>query len=131
MVINSINAPINLFHDTAPKGQILNRLSKNLPTVDTYMIYWFMSLTAFSSSFLRAIFVCSLYEKECLIFLPIFIVICFLLYRFYINCSRELNRIEGVLNSPISNFVNETFPELPLFVSIIYKINILKYSKIK
>ena len=110
MVTNLINAPINLFHDTVPKGQIFNRLSKDLPTVDTYTMYWFMTLTAFGSSFLGAVFVCSLYEKECLIFLPIFIVICFLLYRFYINCSRELNRIEGVLNSPILNLVNETIP---------------------
>ena len=110
MVTNLINAPINLFHDTVPKGQIFNRLSKDLPTVDTYTMYWFMTLTAFGSSFLGAVFVCSLYEKECLILLPIFIIICFLLYRFYINCSRELNRIEGVLNSPILNLVNETIP---------------------
>jgi ABC-type multidrug transport system fused ATPase/permease subunit len=110
MIISLIRAPINLFHDTVPKGQIFNRLSKDLPTVDTYTMYWFMTLTAFGSSFLGAVIVCSLYEKECLIFLPIFIIFCWLLYRFYINCSRELNRIEGVLNSPILNLVNETIP---------------------
>ena len=110
MIISLINAPINLFHDTVPKGQIFNRLSKVLPTVDTYTMYWFMTLTAFGSSFLGAVFVCSLYEKDCLIFLPIFIILCWILYRFYINCSRELNRIEGILNSPILNLVNETIP---------------------
>ena len=110
MVTSLIKAPINLFHDTVPKGQIFNRLSKDLPTVDTYTMYWFMTLTAFGSSFLGAVFVCSLYEKECLIFLPIFAVFCWFLYRFYINCSRELNRIEGVLNSPILNLLNETIP---------------------
>ena len=110
MVVSLIRAPINLFHDTVPKGQIFNRLSKDLPTVDTYTMYWFMTLTAFGSSFLGAVIVCSLYEKECLLFLPVFIAICWFLYRFYINCSRELNRIEGVLNSPILNLVNETIP---------------------
>ena len=110
MVTSLIKAPINLFHDTIPKGQIFNRLSKDLPTVDTYTMYWFMTLTAFGSSFLGAVFVCSLYEKECLIILPIFVILCWFLYRFYINCSRELNRIEGVLNSPILNLVNETIP---------------------
>ena len=110
MVVSLIRAPINLFHDTVPKGQIFNRLSKDLPTVDTYTMYWFMTLTAFGSSFLGAVIVCSLYEKECLLFLPVFIVFCWFLYRFYINCSRELNRIEGVLNSPILNLVNETIP---------------------
>ena len=110
MITSLIRAPINLFHDTVPKGQIFNRLSKDLPTVDTYIMYWFMTLSAFGSSFLGAVLVCSLYEKECLIFLPIFIILCWFLYRFYINCSRELNRIEGVLNSPILNLVNETIP---------------------
>ena len=110
MIVSLIRAPINLFHDTVPKGQIFNRLSKDLPTVDTYTMYWFMTLSAFGSSFLGAVLVCSLYEKECLFFLPIFIILCWLLYRFYINCSRELNRIEGVLNSPILNLVNETIP---------------------
>ena len=110
MIVSLIRAPINLFHDTVPKGQIFNRLSKDLPTVDTYTMYWFMTLTAFGSSFLGAVLVCSLYEKECLLFLPIFIILCWFLYRFYINCSRELNRIEGVLNSPILNLVNETIP---------------------
>ena len=110
MIVSLIRAPINLFHDTVPKGQIFNRLSKDLPTVDTYTMYWFMTLSAFGSSFLGAVLVCSLYEKECLFFLPIFIIFSWFLYRFYINCSRELNRIEGVLNSPILNLVNETIP---------------------
>ena len=110
MITSLIRAPINLFHDTVPKGQIFNRLSKDLPTVDTYTMYWFMTLSAFGSSFLGAVLVCSLHEKDCLIFLPIFIALCWFLYRFYINCSRELNRIEGVLNSPILNLVNETIP---------------------
>ena len=61
---------------------------------------------------LGAVLVCSLYEKECLIFLPLFAIICWFLYRFYINCSRELNRIEGVLNSPILNLVNETIKDI-------------------
>ena len=102
MIVSLIRAPINLFHDTVPKGQIFNRLSKDLPTVDTYTMYWFMTLSAFGSSFLGAVLVCSLYEKECLFFLPIFIILCWLLYRFYINFSRELNRIEGAL---IKNYV--------------------------
>ena len=110
MINNLINAPINLFHDTTPRGQIFNRLSKDLPTVDTYTMYWFMTLTSFGSSFLGAVFVCILYEGECLILLPCFICLSWILHKFYINCSRELNRIEGMLYSPILNLVNETIP---------------------
>ena len=110
MIKSLINAPINLFHDIVPKGQIYNKLSKDLPTVDTYSMFWFMMSTAYGSSFLGAILICSFFQKFCLIFLPIFMVVCWHLYRFYINCSRELHRIEGVLNSPVLNLVNETIP---------------------
>ena len=39
MIVNLTRAPINLFHDTVLKGQIFNRLSKDLPTIDTYTMY--------------------------------------------------------------------------------------------
>ena len=110
MIKNLIDAPINLFHDTTPKGQIFNRLSKDLPTVDTYTMFWFMTLSSFGSSFLGAVIMCSIYQPYCLFILPFFICICWYLSRFYMNCSRELTRIEGVLNSPILNLINETIP---------------------
>ena len=110
MIDNLINAPINLFHDTIPKGQIFNRLSKDLPTVDTYTMFWFMTLTSFGSSFLGAVIICSIYQPYCLFFVPFFISVCWWLSRFYMNCSRELTRIEGILNSPILNLINETIP---------------------
>ena len=110
MITSLMNAPINLFHDITPKGQIFNRLSRDLPTVDTYSMFWFMMSTAYGSSFLGAILLCSFFEKLCLIFLPVFLIISWHLYRFYINCSRELHRMEGILNSPILNLVNETIP---------------------
>lgn len=110
MIQNLIAAPINLFHDTIPKGQIFNRLSKDLPTVDTYTMFWLMTLTSFGSSFMGAVVICSLYQPYCLFILPFFVTLCWYLSRFYMNCSRELTRMEGVLNSPILNMINETIP---------------------
>ncbi len=110
MITNLIYAPINLFHDTIPKGQIFNRLSKDLPTVDSFTMYWFMTFTSFGSSFLGAVIICSIYQPYCLFFVPFFISTCLYLSRFYMNCSRELSRIEGILNSPILNLINETIP---------------------
>ena len=81
MIVSLIRTLINLFHDTVLKGQIFNSLSKDLPMVDTNAMYWFMTLTAFGSSFLGEVLVCSLYEKECLLFLLlIFIILCWFLY---------------------------------------------------
>ena len=107
MITSLIKAPINLFHDKVPKGQIFNRLSKDLTTVDTYTMYWFMTLTAFGSSFFGAISVCGLFQYQSLFILPLFLIFSWLLSRFYMNCSRELNRLEGISNSPILNMINE------------------------
>ena len=108
MITSLLRAPINLYHDTVPKGQIFNRLSKDLTTVDTYTMYWFMTLTAYGSSFIGAIIICCFYQYQCLYSLPIFIILSFLISRFYMNCSIELNRLEGISNSPILNLINET-----------------------
>ena len=110
MISSLVFAPINLFHDTIPKGQIFNRLSKDLTTVDTYTMYWFMTLTSFGTSFFGAIVVCSLYQPFSLVLLPVFLFVCWKIGRFYMNCSRELTRIEGMLNSPVLNLINETLP---------------------
>ena len=107
MITSLIKAPINLFHDTVPKGRIFNRLSKDLTTVDTYTMFWFMTLTAYGSSFFGAVVVCCLYQYQSLYSLPIFIFLSFLISRFYMNCSIELNRLEGISNSPILNLINE------------------------
>ena len=107
MITNLIKAPINLFHDKVPKGQIFNRLSKDLTTVDTYTMYWFMTLTAFGSSFFGAIVVCGLFQFQSLFILPLFLISSWFLSKFYMNCSRELNRLEGISNSPILNMINE------------------------
>ena len=108
MITSLIKAPINLFHDKVPKGQIYNRLSKDLTTVDTYTMYWFMTLTAFGSSFFGALVVCGLFQYQSLFIVPLFLISSWVLSRFYMNCSRELNRLEGISNSPILNKINET-----------------------
>ena len=108
MITSLLKAPINLFHDTVPKGRIFNRLSKDLTTVDTYTMYWFMTLTAYGSSFIGAVVVCCLFQYQSLFSLPFFVVISFLISKFYMNCSIELNRLEGISNSPILNLINET-----------------------
>ena len=126
MITSLIKAPINLFHDTVPRGQIFNRLSKDLSNVDIYTMYYFMTLTAFGSSFFGAIIVCSIYQYQCLFFFPFFIIFSLMISRFYMNCSRELNRIESILNSPILNLINETIPGKTTIRAFNYQLLYLK-----
>ena len=110
MILSFIRAPISLYHETIPKGRIINRLSKDLTTVDTFTMYWFLTLTSYGSSFLGAVVICVIYQWHLIFLLPILFFLAANLIKFYMNCSRELTRIESMLISPLINLINETIP---------------------
>ena len=110
MIDKLVRAPINLFHDTIPKGQILNRLSKDLTNIDVYTMFMYGSVIIYFFAFIGAIIICSFVEPFCLIFLPILMIFGLIITRFFINCSRELSRLDGIIRSPIVNLLAETIP---------------------
>jgi ATP-binding cassette subfamily C (CFTR/MRP) protein 2 len=105
-----IRAPINLFHDQTPKGQILNRLSKDLANADAYNMFYYGNVLIYTFAFIGAISVCSYVELQCLIFVPFILFFGWIITRFYISGSRDLSRLEGILRSPILNLISETIP---------------------
>lgn len=110
MITNLVRAPINLFHDTIPKGQILNRLSKDMANLDIYGMFMYGSVIGFSFAFVGAIVICSIIEVYCLAFLPFLFVFGYLVTKYYINGSRDLSRLDGITRSPIINLLAETIP---------------------
>ena len=108
MVSHLVRAPINLYHDTVPKGQILNRLSKDLFKIDVLAQMSFGNLLTYVVNFLGEIIICSIFQAYCLVFLPILLFIGLIVMQFYLNCSRELSRLEGIVRSPVINSLNET-----------------------
>ena len=72
MIIRLVKAPINWFHDTIPRGQIYNRLTKDLDTC----LFNYYSLKGTIDCFLRCIssfILCAIYDisslKENLLFM--------------------------------------------------------------
>ena len=110
MILNLIRAPIPTFHETTPKGQILNRLSKDINRIDGFTMREFNEVISQVTSFLSSLLICSIYQPYCLVFLPILTIIGYKISRFYVNCSREVNRIEGIVRSPMINLLNEAIP---------------------
>jgi ATP-binding cassette subfamily C (CFTR/MRP) protein 1 len=110
MIEKLVHAPINLYHDTIPKGQILNRLSKDLTTLDAWAMFMIGGLFSSLFSFLGAIVICSIIEPYSLIFLPFLFFFGFLITRFYISANRDLSRLDGVCRSPIINLLAEATP---------------------
>lgn len=110
MIDRLVHAPINLYHDTIPKGQILNRLSKDLSSMDAYTMFMYGSVYGFFFAFAGCIVICSLIEPKCLIFLPFLFLIGWMITRYYISATRDLTRLDGTLRSPIINLLAETVP---------------------
>ena len=110
MIENIIRAPICTFHETTPKGQILNRFSKDINSLDIRTIRTFNLLMTAIMSFITSILICSFYQPYCILFLPILSIIGYKITNFYVNCSRELHRLEGISRSPGLNLINETIP---------------------
>ena len=107
MATSLVNAPINLFHDTTPKGIILNRLSKDLIQLDIMAMFTVGTFIWSLMAFLGIIVVCSIYSIYSIIFLPILAIPGYLITNYYTNCSREITRLEGISRSPIVNLLAE------------------------
>lgn len=110
MITNLVRAPINLYHDTIPKGQILNRISKDLGALDTYTMFLYGNALVYLFCFFGAIAICSIMNIWCLIFLPFILLIGLFINRFYMSCSRDLSRLDSIIRSPIINLVSATIP---------------------
>jgi len=110
MIQSLIRAPIPTFHETVPKGQIFNRLSKDLTSIDIFSLREFNEVLSCLIGFVSALLICSIYQPYCLIFLPILSIVGYKISSFYVVCSREIHRIEGIVRSPVLNLMNETIP---------------------
>ena len=108
MLHHLIKAPINLYHDTVPKGQIFNRLSNDLFKIDIGESFMFYNVSSYSANLIGQIVVCAIFQPYCLTLVPFIVILGLLTMRYYLNCSREISRLESISRSPLLNSVNET-----------------------
>ena len=108
MLSHLIHAPINLYHDTVPKGQIFNRLSNDLFKIDIGESFMFYNVTSYSANLIGQVVVCAIFQPYCLSLVPFIIILGLFTMRYYLNCSREISRLESISRSPMLNSVNET-----------------------
>ena len=107
MVYKLAKAPINLFHDIVPLGQIINHLTKDIDIVSgiiRQMNFYFKLISTLISS----IILCYIYNKSTLFFCPIIIISSLLLTKYYINAGRYLKRLLRISFSPIMTILNES-----------------------
>ena len=110
MINNLILAPISSYHETVPKGQIFNRLTKDLNNVDTESVDQVEELINVILSFTLSVSLCSYYQPYCLFLCPILFYLGQKWTQFNSKCFRELYRIEGIVRAPLLNIINEAIP---------------------
>ena len=110
MVESLIRAPISTFHETIPKGQILNRFSSDINSVDRGGMDGFLNILSTAISFVTCIGICGYYEPYSLLTIPPILFIGQKVSNFYRNSSRELQRMESGKRSPVLNLCNEVIP---------------------
>ena len=126
MIQSLIRAPINLFHDIVPIGQILNRLVHDLDG-SRQIIWMFDTILNSFVGLMSAVYVCYCYNPYSLYIAPILMVIGYIIAKYFINAARDLNRLDGVSRSPAVSLFSETI----LGVTTIRTFNKEKESKEK
>ena len=110
MVHSLIRAPIPTFHETVPKGQILNRFSSDINSIDRGGLNHFLNILSTLITFVTCIGICGYYEPYSLLTIPVILFIGHRVSTFYRNSSRELQRLESGKRSPVLNLCNEVIP---------------------
>ena len=110
MIVSLVRAPISTFHETVPKGQIINRLSNEINNMDNWCSNDFIGVVTGCISLITAISICAIYQPLCLLYIPVLSVIGYKVAMFYVKCSREIQRMESISRSPVLNIVNEAIP---------------------
>ena len=116
MICKLVKAPINLFHDIVPLGQIINHLTRDIDLVQGIVpqVNLFFRLIF---SLMASIGLCYIYNKATLWFCPFLIVSSYLLGKYYINTGRCLARLLRISFSPIMTILNESIKGIDIIRS--------------
>ncbi|VFV39953.1 atp-binding sub-family c (cftr mrp) [Lynx pardinus] len=104
---NVLRSPMSFFERT-PSGNLVNRFSKELDTVDSMIP---QVIKMFMGSLFNVIGACTiilLATPIAAIIIPPLGLIYFFVQRFYVASSRQLKRLESVSRSPVYSHFNET-----------------------
>ncbi|XP_071175211.1 multidrug resistance-associated protein 1-like isoform X2 [Mytilus edulis] len=107
MLNNIMKAPMAFF-DTTPVGRIVNRFSSDVATIDSMLPMNFRMFLGTTINTLSTLVVITYSTPIFLaVVLPLAIVY-YLMQKFYIPTSRQLQRLESTTKSPIFNHFSET-----------------------
>ena len=113
MISRLIKAPINLFHDVVPVGQILNRLTQDIEIIQN-IIRTVNSFIKLLFTLATCMIICYIYNKTILILSPIIVFYIIILTIYYLTAGRNLTRLQRISYSPIMTIFSETIRGLDI-----------------
>lgn len=96
------------FFDQTPLGQLMNRFSKDIESVDQEVAPVAIGVVHCFASIVTIVILISIITPAFLIAASFISILYFLIGRFYINSSRDLKRLESVHRSPLYQQFGET-----------------------
>ena len=113
MIFRLVKAPINLFHDVVPVGQILNRLTRDVGIIES-IIRTVNSFIKLLFSLVSCMVLCYIYNKTIVYLSPIIVIFALILTSYYIKAGRNLTRLQRISYSPIMTVFSETIRGLDI-----------------
>ncbi|XP_037669575.1 multidrug resistance-associated protein 1 isoform X1 [Choloepus didactylus] len=104
---NVLRSPMSFFERT-PSGNLVNRFSKELDTVDSMIPQVIKMFMGSLFSVIDACIVILLATPMAAVIIPPLGLIYFFVQRFYVASSRQLKRLESVSRSPVYSHFSET-----------------------
>jgi len=96
------------FFDQTPNGQIMNRFSKDIETVDQELASMALGTIHFVGSVICILILIAIITPAFIIASVFISLIYFIIGKLYINSSRDLKRIESIQRSPLYQHFGET-----------------------
>ena len=119
MLQNIIDAPINLYHDITPFGQIMNKFTIDL---DKSILFFrhFSATLKYICTLIGSIIVCISSNLYVLFFLPIIFFCGYKISVYYAPAGRDILRIESIDRSPLLSFYSESIQGIDTIKSLKY-----------
>ena len=119
MLNNIINAPINLYHDITPFGQIMNKLTMDLDQCVLFFTHFSSTLNNFCI-LVGAIIVCIQSNIYILILIPFIFYFGYKISIFYAPAGRDILRIESINRTPLISYYSESIQGIDTIKSLSY-----------
>ena len=119
MLQNVIDAPINLYHDVTPFGQIMNKFTMDLDKCVLFFKHFSSTLNCFCT-LVGAVMVCVNSNKYILIFIPVVFYFGYKVSIFYAPAGRDILRIESINRTPLISFYSESIQGIDTIKSLTY-----------